>query len=103
MVLGAAANKMPVVVDGFITTAAALVATQICPAVKDYLIPSHCSQESGHEKMLAHLGLKAMFDYEMRLGEGSGAALAMPVVDAAARVLDQMVTFAEAGVSGKEE
>ncbi|MEM8862983.1 MAG: nicotinate-nucleotide--dimethylbenzimidazole phosphoribosyltransferase [Chloroflexota bacterium] len=84
VVLGAAANKMPVVVDGFITTAAALIAAQICPAVKDYLIPSHCSQESGHEKMLAHLGLKAMFDYEMRLGEGSGAALAMPVVDAAA-------------------
>ncbi len=103
VVLGAAANKMPVVVDGFITTAAAMIAAQICPAVKDYLIPSHCSQESGHEKMLAHLGLKALFDYEMRLGEGSGAAMAMPVVDAAARVLDQMVTFAEAGVSGKEE
>ena len=103
VVLGAAANRMPVVVDGFITTAAAMVAVQICPAVRDYLIPSHCSQESGHEKMLAHLGLKALFDYELRLGEGSGGALALPVVDAAARVLNEMVTFAEAGVAGKTE
>ncbi|MEM8862982.1 MAG: nicotinate-nucleotide--dimethylbenzimidazole phosphoribosyltransferase, partial [Chloroflexota bacterium] len=69
--------------DGFITTAAALIAAQICPAVKDYLIPSHCSQESGHEKMLAHLGLKAMFDYEMRLGEGSAAASTTGIAKAA--------------------
>lgn len=102
VIIGAASERIPVVVDGFITTAAALVAAQIAPQVKDYLLPSHCSQESGHAKMLDFLGLRPLFDYQLRLGEGSGAALAMHTIDAAARVLNEMATFAEAGVSDKE-
>lgn len=102
-ILGAASKRVPVIVDGFITTAAALIAVQLCPQAKDYLIGSHCSVESGHAAMLDFLGVEPLFDLGLRLGEASGGALALPIVEAAARVLDEMVTFAEAGVSGKDE
>jgi nicotinate-nucleotide--dimethylbenzimidazole phosphoribosyltransferase len=100
--IAAAAHRIPVVIDGFITTAAALIAAQLMPAVKPYLIAAHCSQETGHAAMLTWLGLTPLFDFGLRLGEGSGAALALPVIDAAARILDEMTTFGEAGVSEKE-
>jgi nicotinate-nucleotide--dimethylbenzimidazole phosphoribosyltransferase len=98
-IIAAASHRIPVVLDGFITTAAALIAVQIAPGVRPYLIASHCSEEEGHGRMLAYLDLQPLFNYGLRLGEGSGAALALPVIEAAARVLDEMATFAEAGVS----
>jgi nicotinate-nucleotide--dimethylbenzimidazole phosphoribosyltransferase len=101
-VLGAASLGIPVVIDGFISTAGALIAHSLCPRVTDYIIPSHVSEEAGHGTMLAHLGLKPLFDFQMRLGEGTGAALAVTIVDAACKLLDQMATFEQAGVAGKE-
>jgi nicotinate-nucleotide--dimethylbenzimidazole phosphoribosyltransferase len=98
-IIAAAGHRIPVVLDGFITTAAALIAVQIAPGVRPYLIASHCSEEEGHSRMLDYLNLQPLFNYSLRLGEGSGAALALPVIEAAARVLDEMATFAEAGVS----
>jgi nicotinate-nucleotide--dimethylbenzimidazole phosphoribosyltransferase len=99
LILGAAARRIPVVVDGFVTTAAAMLAVTLAPQVKPYLIASHRSQEQGHAQILAWLGLPPLFDYAMRLGEGSGAVLAMHTLEAAARLLDEMATFTEAGVS----
>jgi len=101
VIIAAAGRRIPVVLDGFITTAAALIAVQLAPGVRPYLIASHCSEEEGHGRMLAHLKVQPLFNYGLRLGEGSGAALALPVIEAAARVLDEMATFAEAGVSGQ--
>jgi nicotinate-nucleotide--dimethylbenzimidazole phosphoribosyltransferase len=98
--LGAAARRVPVVVDGFIATAAALLAVEIAPAVRSYLIAAHRSAEPGHQAALAHLELEPLFALDLRLGEGTGAALALPLLDAAVAVLDQMATFTEAGVSG---
>ena len=97
--LGAAARKIPVVTDGLIATAAALAAARLVPAVRGYLIPSHGSVEIGHRRLLEALGLKPLLDLEMRLGEGTGAALAMPLIDASIRILDEMATFESAGVS----
>jgi nicotinate-nucleotide--dimethylbenzimidazole phosphoribosyltransferase len=102
VVLGAAAQRVPVVIDGFISSAAALVAAELQPAVKPYLIGSHESVEIGHQAILQRLGIRPLFDLNMRLGEGTGAALAFNIIEGAARVLDEMATFAEAGVSGKE-
>lgn len=101
-ILSAASHRIPVVLDGFITTAAALLAQLIAPESVAYMLPSHCSQESGHEIMLNHLGLTALFDYQFRLGEASGAAVALHSIDVAAKILDEMVTFSEAGVSTKD-
>jgi len=101
LVLGAAAHRIPVVVDGFISTAGALIATELCPAARDYCIAAHRSVEIGHQAMLAHIGLNPLLDLNMRLGEGTGAALAISLVEAACRVLDEMATFAEAEVSDK--
>ena len=98
--LAAASRGVPVLLDGFITTAAALIATSLEPNAKEYLIASHVSQEPGHRLQLEHLGLRPIFDLDMRLGEASGAVLAMHVVESAARVLSDMATFHEAGVSG---
>jgi nicotinate-nucleotide--dimethylbenzimidazole phosphoribosyltransferase len=98
--LGAAANRRPIVVDGFISTAAALIAVVLCPLVKDYLIAAHASQELGHRHMLEWLGLRPLLDLDLRLGEGSGAALALPLLDAACAIVTEMATFNEAGVSG---
>lgn len=98
-VLGAAACKVPIVCDGFIATAGALVACRLVPAARDYLFISHRSVEVGHGAMVELLGLRPILDLDMRLGEGTGSALAMSVVQAAARVLMDIKTFAEAGVT----
>jgi nicotinate-nucleotide--dimethylbenzimidazole phosphoribosyltransferase len=97
--LGGASVGIPVVVDGFISTAAALVACAIAPHTRGYLIAGHRSLEPGHRLMLDHLGLTPLLDLDLRLGEGTGAALAMPLVDGAAALLREMATFAEAGVA----
>lgn len=97
----AASARVPVALDGFITGAAALLAELIAPGVRQYFIASHRSQEPGHGIVLDRLGLKPLLCLELRLGEGSGAALAFHLIEAAARTLDGMATFAEAGVSGK--
>jgi nicotinate-nucleotide--dimethylbenzimidazole phosphoribosyltransferase len=102
VMLGAASRKIPVVIDGFISGAAALIAVGLCPQVKDYLIAGHCSVEPGHRLLLNKLGLKPIVDLEMRLGEGTGAALGIFVAETAVHVLAEMATFAEAGVSEKE-
>jgi len=102
LMLGAAAGRVPVVIDGLISTAAALVAQALRPRVTDYLIAGHRSTEPGHIYALAALGLEPLLDLGLRLGEGTGALLAFPVVEAAARTLAEMATFAEAGVSGKD-
>ncbi len=100
--LGAAAMRVPAVIDGFVSGAAALVAAEIEPAVKPFLFPSHESVEIGHRVILERLGLRALFDLEMRLGEGTGAVLAFHVLEAAVRTLNEMATFDEAGVSNRE-
>jgi len=99
VLLGAAVARVPIVLDGFITGAAALVAVRLCPAVLPYLIAAHRSVEPGHTAVLDALGLVPLLDLGLRLGEGSGAALAFGIVDGAARHLTEMATFAEAGVS----
>jgi nicotinate-nucleotide--dimethylbenzimidazole phosphoribosyltransferase len=100
--LAAAAARVPIVLDGFISTAAALIAVRLSPGVKDYLIAAHRSAEKGHAIALADLGLRPLLDLEMRLGEGTGAALAFPILEAACRAMSEMATFAEAGVADKE-
>ncbi len=99
IMLGAAAQRIPVVIDGFISGAAALLACALAPRLKDYLIAAHSSAEAGHPAMLAALGLKSLLQLDMRLGEGTGAAMGIFVAEAAARTLTEMATFAEAGVS----
>jgi nicotinate-nucleotide--dimethylbenzimidazole phosphoribosyltransferase len=102
VILGAAANRKPVMVDGFISTAAAMIAVTIAPAVRPYLISAHRSQEYGHSLMVEWLGLKPLVDLDFRLGEGTGAALGISFAEAACKILAEMATFAEAGVSDKE-
>jgi nicotinate-nucleotide--dimethylbenzimidazole phosphoribosyltransferase len=101
VILAAAARRVPVVIDGFISGAAALLARALCPASADYMIAAHVSADSGHARMLASLELEPLLDMGLRLGEGTGAALALPICDAACRILDEMATFGEAGVSDK--
>ena len=101
VIIGAAAHRIPVVIDGFVSGAAALIAVGLSPKVKNYLIASHCSVEIGHKAILKHLGLKPILDLELRLGEGTGAALGIFLVEASAKVLTEMATFGEAGVSEK--
>ena len=103
VMLAAAAHHIPIVIDGFISGAAALIATAISPVLKDYLIAAHVSAESGHCHLLEHLGLKPILDLDMRLGEGTGAALGIFLAETAARILAEMATFAEAGVSEEEK
>jgi nicotinate-nucleotide--dimethylbenzimidazole phosphoribosyltransferase len=100
-ILAAAFHRRAVVVDGFISTAGALIAHALCPTVKDYLFAGHISEEPGHRLMLQHLGLTPILDLGMRLGEGTGAALAMNVMEAAARMFKEVLTFEEAGVANK--
>lgn len=102
LILGAAAWRRPVVVDGFIATAAALVAHRLAPRCADYIVAAHCSAESGHDRMWRHLGRAPLLDLGLRLGEGTGAALALPLLDAAVAVLTKVSTFADAGVSGPQ-
>jgi nicotinate-nucleotide--dimethylbenzimidazole phosphoribosyltransferase len=103
VMLGAAARRVPVVIDGFISGAAALIAATLQPKVRDYLIAAHRSAEPGHAWILDYLRLKPVLKLDMRLGEGTGAVLAMTIVDAGVKVLSQMATFGEAGVSGKKD
>ena len=102
VMLGAAARRIPIVIDGFISGAAALIAIALAPQLKDYIIASHVSAEAGHSAMLKHMGLKPLLNLDMRLGEGTGAALGIFIVEAAVRTLNEMATFAEAGVSEGE-
>jgi nicotinate-nucleotide--dimethylbenzimidazole phosphoribosyltransferase len=99
--LQAAQQRRVVVVDGFIAGAAVLVATRLVPAVRGYCVFAHRSDEPGHALMLRHLAAQPLLDLEMRLGEGSGAALAWPLVDGAARLLTEMASFTSAGVANK--
>lgn len=99
LVLGAAANRLPVVVDGFISTAGALIACEMHPCVREYIFAAHASVEIGHRMMLERIGATPMLDLKLRLGEGTGAALAMGLIDAGLKILNEMATFAEAGVS----
>jgi len=103
VILAAAANRVPVIIDGFISSAAALIAASLCPESRSYMIASHVSVEPGHKLMLDQLALKPMLFMNMRLGEGTGAALASSLVEASCKVLAEMATFAEAGVAEKEE
>ena len=102
VILGAAAHRVPVVIDGFISGVGALLAAGLHPAAPDYMIAAHNSVEIGHQVILSHLGVEPLFDLNMRLGEGTGAALAMNMVEGAVRILTEMATFASAGVSDKE-
>ena len=102
--MGAAAGRrVPVVLDGVIAGAAALVAAALCPGVTAYLIAGHRSTEPGATAALAALGLEPILDLGLRLGEGSGGVLAVPVVQAAARLLREVATFESAGVAEREE
>jgi nicotinate-nucleotide--dimethylbenzimidazole phosphoribosyltransferase len=99
LILGAASMKKPVLVDGFISTAGALIAAHLAPVACDYMIASHRSMEKGHQIALACLGKKPLLDLDLRLGEGTGAALSMNLVEAAVRILTEVATFEEAAVS----
>jgi len=99
VMLGAAAHRVPVVIDGFISGAAALIAARLSPGLKDYLTAAHLSTENGHKILLKYLGLTPLLNLEMRLGEGTGAALGMSIVEAAVKTLAEMATFSEAGVA----
>jgi nicotinate-nucleotide--dimethylbenzimidazole phosphoribosyltransferase len=99
LILGAAACQRPVVLDGFITGAAALIATGLQPLCREYLIASHLSVERGHQAVLKKLGLRPLLDLDLRLGEGTGACLGISLVHAAIKILTQMATFDQAGVS----
>ncbi len=99
--LGAASRRVPVMLDGFIASVAGLVAVRLCPGVKPYLLASHLSVEVGHMRVLEELGQRPLLDLGLRLGEGSGAALAFFLVDAALAVLHDMATFTEAGVTDR--
>ena len=102
LVLGCAANRLPVVVDGFISTAGALIACELHPHARDYLFAAHRSVEIGHRFMLERIGAEPILDLGMRLGEGTGAALAMGLIEAGVKVLKEMATFDEAGVAEQE-
>jgi nicotinate-nucleotide--dimethylbenzimidazole phosphoribosyltransferase len=97
--LAAASRRCVLVVDGVISGAAALIAAGLQPRIRDFMLASHLSVEPGHAAALAFLGLEPLLDLSLRLGEGTGAVLAMPLLEAAARTLDEMATFDEAGVS----
>lgn len=99
VILGAAKHRCPVVVDGFISSTAALVASRLAPLSASYMLASHLSQEQGHTKLLEAVGLAAMLQMDMRLGEGTGAVLVFNLIDAAGKIMKEMATFESAGVS----
>ena len=103
LILGAASRSIPVVLDGFISGAGALIASRLQPSVRDYLFASHLSVERGHKAIIAKIGQKALLDLNLRLGEGTGAALGIGLVDAGFKILTQMATFESAGVSKSNE
>lgn len=100
LVLGCAANRIPVIADGFISTAGALIASELNPHVKEYLFAAHESVEVGHRFMLERIGLRPILNLDLRLGEGTGGALAMPLLEAGVKILAEMATFEQAGVTG---
>lgn len=101
--IGAAAHRIPVVADGLIATAGILIATEMTPRIKEYIFPSHNSVEIGHRVMLDRIGIASVLDLSMRLGEGTGAALGIQLVEAAVKIYNEMATFEGAGVSEKKE
>ncbi len=101
LIIGSAVNRIPVVVDGFISTAGALIAFCLEPKTKDYMFAAHNSVEKGHRVILEKIGLKPILDLDLRLGEGTGSALAMLVIEAGLKIYKEMATFGEAGVSEK--
>jgi len=101
--LAAASHQTPIVIDGFISCASALIAIKLAPLVKDYLFASHNSVEKGHKIALKYIGKVPMFDLGMRLGEGTGAALGISFIEAGVKILTQMATFKEAGVDHKTQ
>lgn len=103
LILGAAAQRKPVVLDGFISTAGALIAQRLAPLSIDYVIAAHLGMEPGHRAMLETLGKTPLLDLGLRLGEGTGAALAMNLIEAAVRVLTEVATFEEAQVAEAHE
>jgi len=103
IVLGAAANRIPVVIDGFISTAGALIACELEPKVKEYIFAAHTSVERGHWIMLERMDLKPILNLNMRLGEGTGAALGMSMIEAGVKIYNKMATFGEAGVSERND
>lgn len=100
-ILAAAAHRVPIVIDGFISCASALIVIKLAPLVKDYILASHNSVEKGHKIALKYIGKVPMFDLSMRLGEGTGAALGISFIEAGVKILTQMATFADAGVDNK--
>jgi nicotinate-nucleotide--dimethylbenzimidazole phosphoribosyltransferase len=102
VILEAASQRRPVVIDGFISGAAATVAAHVAPDVTNYIIASHRSHELGHGAALRRLGLRPLLELDLRLGEGTGAVLAIPLLEAAVVTLNHMATFDEAGVSEKQ-
>jgi nicotinate-nucleotide--dimethylbenzimidazole phosphoribosyltransferase len=102
LVLGCAAERIPVVIDGFISTAGALIASELNAHVKEYIFAAHQSVEIGHRFMLERIGVEPILDLRMRLGEGTGAALAMGLMEAGVKILKEMATFQQAGVSEGE-
>jgi nicotinate-nucleotide--dimethylbenzimidazole phosphoribosyltransferase len=103
LVLGAASRRIPVVIDGLISTAGALIAYAMEPNVKDYMFAAHSSIEIGHKVMLNHMGLRPILNLDLRLGEGTGAALGMSIIEAGLKIYREMATFDEAGVSKEIE
>lgn len=101
-VLAGAFHSRPVVIDGFISTAGALIAHILCPLITEYIFAGHRSEEAGHDLMLKYLGIEPILDLGMRLGEGTGGALAMGVMDASVHVFNEVLTFEEAGVIDKD-
>lgn len=101
LIIGAAANKLPIVIDGFISTAGALIAYCLEPKTKDYMFAAHNSVEIGHKAMLDKIGLKPILNLDLRLGEGTGAALAMLMIEAGLKIYNEMATFGDAGVSNE--
>ncbi|MBS4021036.1 MAG: nicotinate-nucleotide--dimethylbenzimidazole phosphoribosyltransferase [Dethiobacter sp.] len=102
VMLASAAARKPVLIDGFISGAAAVIAAKLCPQAREYMLASHLSEEPGHRVILELLGLRPFLHMNLRLGEGTGSALAMTMIDAALKIVHEMATFGEAGVSTKE-
>ncbi|MGE5443268.1 MAG: nicotinate-nucleotide--dimethylbenzimidazole phosphoribosyltransferase [Ignavibacteriales bacterium] len=103
VILGAASKRIPVVIDGFVSTAGVMVALRLCPNVKDYVFFSHMSAEGGHGLILKKLGVEPIFNLNMRLGEGTGAVIGMFIIEAGIKAYNEMATFEEARVSKKQE
>ncbi len=103
LIIGCAANRIPVVVDGFISTAGAVIAAGMNPLIREYLFAAHESVEIGHRAMLELLGAEPILNLELRLGEGTGAALAMGLIEAGVKILNEMATFTEAGVAERQD